>query len=151
MSEFGSDAHTPPPAASERRRFWQRFLTFWEWIVERDHLPRDEEEAPIQATGPSPFAWLTSPDPLPSHTESPPRRRGFLRWLASRDQLPSREDSPHHRQAFVAWLASRQQLPTGSPEGDLAPRSFFRWLLTSEGHELLNHFDSTKEVAPHEP
>ena len=131
----------PPPAAAERRRFWRQLLEFWHWIVERDELPRDEEKTSTQRTGPSPFGWLASSDPLPSLTDSRPRRRGFLRWLASRDPLPSRTDSPPRHRGFILWLASRHPLPSrlGSP-----PRHS-GFLLSLASREPL----SSRSVSPH--
>ena len=117
----------PPSAAAGRRRFWRQLLAFGEWIVKRDELPRDEEEASTQPTGHSPVAWLASPDPLPNRTDSPLRRRGFLRWLASRDSLPSRLDSPPRRRGFLRWFASSDPLPSRM---DSPPRhaKFLHWL-----------------------
>ena len=166
--------HGLPPTRTRRPRFVRRLLVFGRWIVEREELPRDEEETSIRRTGPSPIGWLASPDPLPSRTDSPPRRRGFLRWLASRDPLPSRldsprrrlgfppwvvsrdqlpslSDSPHPQRGFPAWLTAREQLPAESPERTPASRSIFRWLLTSEPHDRLENLHSTKEVPLHEP
>ena len=165
--------NTHPHMAAGRSRFWEQLLAFGRWIAERDELPRDEEEAPAGPTGSPPFTWLTAADPLPSCTEYSFRHRGFFRWLVSRDSLPSRVGSPrdqrgvrrwlaspdqlprleegqHRHQGFFAWLAAGQQLPSRPPTDDSAPRSFLRWLLTSEDHHRLNRVDSTKEVAPHE-
>ena len=162
-----------PPAAAERPRLWRRFLEFGQWIVDRDELPRDEKESSTQNTGPTPVAWLASPDPLPSRTDSPPRRRGFLRWLASRDPLPSRSESPrrhtdflhwlasrdplpnrfvspHRHPGFLGWLTAREEPPAESSARTPASRSLLRWLLSSEPHDRNENLHSPKEVAPHE-
>ena len=165
--------NTPPPAAAGRRRFWRQFLSFGEWVVEGEELPRDEEEAPTQRTGPSPVAWLASADPLPSrmdspphhqgflhwlvwrhplpiHSDSPPRHAEFLRWLASRDPLPNHYVSSHRHPGFFAWLTEREGPPSESPERTPASRSILRWFLTTEPDDRLESLHSTKEVPPHE-
>jgi len=136
--------NTPPPAAAGRRRFWRKLLAFGRWIVERDELPRDEEVAPTRRTGPSPFGWLASPEPLPIHSDSPPRRRGLLRWLASPEPLPSHSDSRPRRRGFVTWLVSRDPLPsrTDSPSGG---PGFLTWLASRD--PLPSHCDSPQRHA----
>ena len=140
---------TQPPAASERLRFWRRLLVFGRWIVERDELPRDDEPL-IQSSKSSPVVWLTSPDLLPNRTCPGLSRLGFLPWLASRNRLPDHLEAPRPEPGFLGWVTAREDLPTVSIEQTPAPRSLFRWLLTSEAHDRLETLHSTKEVPPHE-
>lgn len=140
-----------PPAGAKRIRAWQQLLEFGKWVVEGEELPRDDVEPSTQLNGASPLSWLVSTDVLPNRTVPAPGSLGFLPWLVSGDHLPGGWIAPRPEPGFLRWVASREDLPATSSDQLPAPRSFLRWLLSSEHLGCSESLHSTKEVPSNEP
>jgi hypothetical protein len=151
MNEIKYRGDVQPSAATGPRRLMLRLLDFGRWLIEPERLPKSEERPSRRLTASGPLSWIAPTDRLPNRADAQRDQQHLLSWLASLDELPTLPSPPRPRRGVVRRLIEREQLPTMTSDAHSTPRSFFRWLLTTDPHERLESHPSTKEVALHEP
>lgn len=85
---------------------------FWNWLAQRDELPKIEANPERTHRYSSFMIWLIAPETLPQEPSARSKPRRGLSWLFSSGSLPNPpQRGATESRSFLFWLLQPEKLP----------------------------------------